>query len=108
IGMIAGVVSSILLASPLLVDFKMRESKYREHKAKVERRRERAAAGESAELGDDSAADTAERSTSGGPEVTATTSGSSARGTRGKRDNRPSAKSRPSGKSGRPSGKKRR
>ncbi|MFI0465999.1 protein translocase subunit SecF [Saccharopolyspora sp. 5N102] len=44
VGMIAGVVSSIFLATPLLVDFKMRDPKYREHAAKVRQRRERAAA----------------------------------------------------------------
>ena len=40
VGMIAGVISSILLATPLLVDFKMQDPKYREH-AKVEQRRSR-------------------------------------------------------------------
>ncbi|MGW5644195.1 protein translocase subunit SecF [Saccharopolyspora sp. NPDC003752] len=44
VGMIAGVVSSIFLATPLLVDFKMRDPKYRDHAAKVRQRRERAAA----------------------------------------------------------------
>lgn len=39
VGMIAGVISSILLATPLLVDFKMRDPKYREHAKKVEQRR---------------------------------------------------------------------
>lgn len=105
IGMIAGVVSSILLATPLLVDLKMRESKYQEHAVKVQRRREREAAGESAEPAAES---TAAGSTSGGPEVAVTSSRGSAREPGSKRDNRPSAKSRPSGKSGRPSGKKRR
>ncbi|MBB5152807.1 preprotein translocase subunit SecF [Saccharopolyspora phatthalungensis] len=83
VGMIAGVVSSIFLATPLLVDFKMREPKFREHAAKVRQRRERAeakAAGEEVP-----------------PEPKqAVAAGSSARG------------GRPGGKTGRPSGKRRR
>ncbi|MBB3053251.1 preprotein translocase subunit SecF [Prauserella isguenensis] len=44
-GMLAGVVSSVLLATPLLVTFKMREPKYREQAERVaERREERARA----------------------------------------------------------------
>ncbi|PRW65150.1 protein translocase subunit SecF [Actinopolyspora mortivallis] len=39
VGMIAGVLSSILLATPLLVDLKMRESAYRAHERKVLQRR---------------------------------------------------------------------
>ncbi|MBE9373380.1 protein translocase subunit SecF [Saccharopolyspora sp. HNM0983] len=113
IGMIAGVVSSILLATPLLVDFKMRDAKYREHRAKVLQRRERGTGGESDASGDDSsgsssAPSAAGSSATGGSEVAMASSGRSARDAGPKRGNRPSAKSRPSGKSGRPSGKKRR
>ncbi|GAB3549446.1 preprotein translocase subunit SecF [Actinopolyspora lacussalsi] len=39
VGMLAGVLSSLLLATPLLVDLKMRESKYRVHADKVAQRR---------------------------------------------------------------------
>lgn len=45
VGILAGVLSSVLLATPLLVDLKTRNAKYREHAAKVHRRREKAAAG---------------------------------------------------------------
>ncbi|GAA4618554.1 protein translocase subunit SecF [Saccharopolyspora hordei] len=87
IGMLAGVVSSVLLATPLLVDLKMREPKYREHAAKVQQRRERAQAKAAGE-------DVPEEA----PTKQAVTAGAgSAR--------RPS---RPSGKAGRPSGKRRR
>ncbi|EQD86467.1 protein translocase subunit SecF [Saccharopolyspora erythraea] len=58
VGMIAGVVSSILLATPVLVDFKMRDPKYRAQAAKVRQRRERAAgkaAGDDAAESEDSA-----------------------------------------------------
>ena len=48
VGIIAGVLSSVLLATPLLVDLKTRNAKYREHAAKVHRRREKAAAGSTA------------------------------------------------------------
>ena len=41
IGMIAGIVSSIYLATPLLVDLKMREPKYQEQAEKVRQRREK-------------------------------------------------------------------
>lgn len=44
VGMIAGVFSSILLATPLLVDFKMRNPKYQEQAEKVRQRRAKAAA----------------------------------------------------------------
>ncbi|TDC88677.1 protein translocase subunit SecF [Saccharopolyspora aridisoli] len=49
VGMITGVVSSIYLATPLLVDLKMSESKYRSHAKKVEQRRAKAAAREAGE-----------------------------------------------------------
>ncbi|MER6988296.1 protein translocase subunit SecF [Saccharopolyspora hirsuta] len=86
VGMLAGVISSILLATPLLVDFKMREPKYREHAAKVEARRERAAA---KAAGEDVPEEAPKQTVSAGA------------GTQ----RRPS---RPAGKSGRPTGKRRR
>ncbi|GAA4847941.1 protein translocase subunit SecF [Saccharopolyspora rosea] len=94
VGMIAGVVSSIFLATPLLVDLKMREPKYRDHAAKVRQRREKAAA---------KAADEPEEPVAAGS--AATSGGGAAR-----RANRPSGRSgKPAGKpSGKPSGKKRR
>ncbi|QIZ33888.1 protein translocase subunit SecF [Saccharopolyspora sp. ASAGF58] len=91
VGMIAGVVSSIFLATPLLVDFKMREPKFREHAAKVQQRRERAAlkaAGEDVPVEPKRAAEPKR----------AVAAGSGSRG------GRPG----PGGKAGRPSGKRRR
>ncbi|WP_093412706.1 protein translocase subunit SecF [Saccharopolyspora flava] len=85
VGMIAGVVSSILLATPLLVDLKMRESKYRSHAKKVEQRRTRAAAREA------------------GEEVPEEPKRPVAAGAA-----RPQPGARPAGKAGRPSGKRRR
>ncbi|MEU5845546.1 protein translocase subunit SecF [Saccharopolyspora shandongensis] len=83
VGMIAGVVSSIFLATPLLVDFKMRDPKYREHAAKVWQRRERAAA---KAAGEDAPAEPRH----------AVAAGTAPRG------------GRPGAKAGRPSGKRRR
>ncbi|WP_433869436.1 protein translocase subunit SecF [Saccharopolyspora sp. CA-218241] len=95
IGMLAGVISSILLATPLLVDFKERDPKYREHAAKVLARRERAAAKEAG-------IEPPER-----PAVAAGT----ASGRRAQRSNgKPAAGSgkTPTGKTRQPSGKRRR
>ncbi|MDA3646938.1 protein translocase subunit SecF [Saccharopolyspora indica] len=86
IGMTAGVISSIFLASPLLVDLKMREPKYREHEVKVRQRRERAAA---KAAGEDVPEEAPKQAVSAG-------AGASRR------------PSRPAGKSGRPTGKRRR
>ncbi|MEV5541202.1 protein translocase subunit SecF [Saccharopolyspora shandongensis] len=83
VGMITGVVSSIFLATPLLVDFKMRDPKYREHAAKVRQRRERAAA---KAAGEDAPAEPRH----------AVAAGTAPRG------------GRPGAKAGRPSGKRRR
>ncbi|WP_037345126.1 protein translocase subunit SecF [Sciscionella sediminilitoris] len=59
VGMISGALSSICLATPLLVDFKMREQPYRRQQARVfERRRKlagRVAATEDVDTGDDEA-----------------------------------------------------
>jgi preprotein translocase subunit SecF len=86
VGMLAGVVSSIFLATPLLVDLKMREPRYRQHAAKVEQRRAKSA---NRDAGEDSEAEEPKR-------PVAAAAGSK----------RPAA--RPAGKAQRPSGKKRR
>ena len=86
VGMIAGVLSSIFLATPLLVDFKMRESKYRSHAKKVEQRRAKAAAREA------------------GEEVPEEPKKPVAAGANGRQQ----SAARPAGKSSRPSGKRRR
>jgi preprotein translocase subunit SecF len=104
-GMLAGVVSSIFLATPLLVDLKMREPRYRSHAERVRARRRKAAA-------NDADADTADEETQGGVEaadsreqaLAGATNGSSRGGKQpGTRRN-----TRPAGKSRRPSGKRRR
>ncbi|MFC5994165.1 protein translocase subunit SecF [Pseudonocardia hispaniensis] len=44
VGILVGTASSVLLATPILVDLKMRDPRFREHAEKVRLRRERAAA----------------------------------------------------------------
>jgi preprotein translocase subunit SecF len=44
VGILAGAISSILLATPLLVDLKMRDKRYRAHAERVEQKRRRRAA----------------------------------------------------------------
>lgn len=89
VGIIAGVVSSVLLATPLMVDLKTRNAKYREHTAKVHRRREKAAAGSTADgfgaaaaAGPEAAGSEVEESASREPdaETVTTTVGGSGRG----------------------------
>ncbi len=46
VGIIAGAASSLLLATPILVDLKMRDPRYREQAARVRSRRAKAAAGQ--------------------------------------------------------------
>ncbi|MCI2420146.1 protein translocase subunit SecF [Saccharopolyspora sp. K220] len=89
VGMLTGVVSSIFLATPLLVDFKMRgrDPKFREHAAKVQQRRERAAA------------------KAAGEDVPAEPKHAVAAGSGAGSARRPS---RPMSKTGRPTGKRRR
>ncbi|MEU6129181.1 protein translocase subunit SecF [Saccharopolyspora sp. NPDC047091] len=99
VGMIAGVISSIFLATPLLVDFKMRDRKYRQQAAKVVQRRERGAAKEADEPADEQAEARPERPLAGA---------SSAAGRRTARSDAPQNRRRPAGKSSRPTGKKRR
>ncbi|MCA1189221.1 protein translocase subunit SecF [Saccharopolyspora sp. 6V] len=99
VGMIAGVVSSIFLATPLLVDFKMRDRRYRQQAAKVAQRRERGSAKETGEPSDEQAEEGSERTLAGA---------SSAAGKRAARSDAPQNRRRPAGKSSRPTGKKRR
>jgi preprotein translocase subunit SecF len=104
VGIASGVVSSIFLAVPLLVDLKMREPRFREHERKVLQRRRR---GEPADEDVDSDAD--ERS--GGAENAL--SGAAASSEFPEPPRRPSGNGaggapQPSGKNHRPSGKKRR
>lgn len=100
VGMLAGVISSIYLATPLLVDLKMREPRYRAHAAKVEQRRRKAAAKEAGaeepedEPVEEEQAPQPERAMAGTPT--------------GKRSGGAPQKRRPAGKSSRPSGKRRR
>ncbi|MCX2732329.1 protein translocase subunit SecF [Saccharopolyspora sp. NFXS83] len=103
IGMIAGVVSSIFLATPLLVDFKMRDRKYQQQAAKVRQRRAKAAAKEAGEpVPDEPQQDAPERELAGASSVTSVPVG--------KKSDEPGPQSRrrPAGKSSRPTGKKRR
>lgn len=118
VGIIAGVASSILLATPVLVDLTMRRPEYRQQAERVRLRRENLArraqeaaepdrAGEPATTAGTPAApplqpDTAMAGAAGAP----TRSGPRRRGTGGTRPSGNSA--RPSGKSGRSSGKRRR
>ncbi|GAB2682683.1 protein translocase subunit SecF [Saccharopolyspora gloriosae] len=103
VGMIAGVVSSIFLATPLLVDFKMRDRKYQQQAAKVRQRRAKAAAKEAGEpVPDEPQQDAPERELAGASSVTSVPVGKKS-GEPG-----PQSRRRPAGKSSRPTGKKRR
>ncbi|WP_017976039.1 protein translocase subunit SecF [Actinopolyspora halophila] len=103
IGMIAGVFSSLLLATPLLVDLKMREPKYRAQRDKVVQRREnRGEAGEQSGTGEDtSATGTDERPKRNGSAPRMAGAGAA-------KGSGPSEQARPSGKAQRRSGTRRR
>ncbi|RCW43905.1 preprotein translocase subunit SecF [Halopolyspora algeriensis] len=111
IGMLAGVVSSILLATPLLVDFKMRNPKYRAQAGKVRQRRARRSAETSSDA-ERAAADTEEPldesvdAVSRRERTMAAAISASARTGKGPAER--GSGGRPSGKSGHPTGKKRR
>ena len=62
IGVIAGTFSSIFFAAPLLVTFKMRQKKYKQHEARVERARSLAVAPTDDSSEDDAAVEAAEES----------------------------------------------
>ncbi len=107
VGIVAGAVSSIFLATPLLVDLTMRVPAYRQQAARVLQRRERMAG--KAEAGGSG------ETTVGGPgrEQSLAASGVPARvgksAPAGRRRGRQAGKgARPSGKASRPSGKKQR
>jgi preprotein translocase subunit SecF len=97
IGMLAGAASSLLLATPLLVDLKMRDKRFVEQEKRVQARRRRAAAIRAGELDPDEAGED--------PVLAASATGGSGTRTSGTAP-RPGA--RPTGKSGRPTGKRRR
>lgn len=112
VGITAGVVSSIFLATPLLVDLKMRESRFRSHERKVLQRRRR---GEAADDGSGAPAD--EESADGGGTASSGTQGAMSGAATGSEFPEPPRRAsgngagsapQPSGKSTRPSGKKRR
>ncbi|GAA4555899.1 protein translocase subunit SecF [Pseudonocardia xishanensis] len=100
VGIIAGALSSLLLATPLLVDLKMRDPRYRKQAARVAARRARAAAAQSGEeiedldTGDDEAVERELRR----ERALAAAASTPQRSQPG----------RPQGKSGRPTGKRRR
>ena len=100
VGILAGAVSSLLLATPLLVDIKMRDRRYQDQAARVVARRKRGTAvsadGDDPDLSDDAALATEQRR----ERAMAAASGTPARpGKAGPRASRPSGKaSRPSGK----------
>jgi preprotein translocase subunit SecF len=120
VGIIAGALSSLLLANPLLVDLKMRDRRYAEHAARVVARRNRvasaAAVGEPVGNGTEPASDVA------GPDLSdddvlatelrreramAAAAGAPSRSGKSTRTGGAHAV-RPRGKSGRPSGKRHR
>ncbi len=102
-GILAGTLSSIVLATPLLVDLKMRDPKYRAHEQKVYQRREKQNHHPETSTSEAAAPETgASESTSAMATAGSAPARSGASGRRGK------AAARPSAKGGRPSGKKRR
>ncbi|WP_219412533.1 protein translocase subunit SecF [Pseudonocardia nigra] len=107
VGIIAGVVSSLLLATPLLVDLKLRDPRFREQAAKVAARRKRAAAAAAGEPeGDPDLLDDAVLAGEQRKErAMVAAAGVPAR--QGKVADRRQA-ARPSGKAARPTGKRRR
>jgi preprotein translocase subunit SecF len=105
VGLISGALSSIFLATPILVDLKMRDRRYKQQAARVAQRRAKTsrsvdAAGEESDLTDDDALagslrrERASAAASGVPARTATARRSPAGG-RGQSTSRPS---RPTGK----------
>jgi preprotein translocase subunit SecF len=105
VGILAGALSSLLLATPLLVDLKMRDPRYRQQAARVVARRKKvaaAAAGRAVPDGDepDIADDAVLASELRRDRAMAAASGAPARN--GK------AAARPTGKASRPTGKRRR
>lgn len=108
IGMVAGVASSLLLATPLLVDLKMRSPKYRAQAEKVRQRRERRVAGASSGAGEAAGlVESSDERTLGADSrrERAMAAAASAPARTGKGPAERGGGGQPSGKSGRPSGK---
>ncbi|TQM04129.1 protein translocase subunit SecF [Pseudonocardia kunmingensis] len=111
IGMTAGVISSLLLATPVLVDLKMRDPRFQQQAARVAARRKKAAApdagGADPDIGDDGVLATElrkERAMAAAASVPARRAPSGGGQHRGKR----AAAQAPSGKAARPTGKRNR
>lgn len=115
VGMLVGAASSLLLATPLLVDFKMRQPAYLQQAKRVMARRETLAAKQVAaeQVGapvDDTVPSDSESDARSGDEREYAAASSAAKSTAPTRTTKPSQHrgNRPSGKSGRPSGKRKR
>jgi preprotein translocase subunit SecF len=111
IGMIAGVLSSLLLATPILVDLKMRDPRFQQQAARVAARRKKAAApaaeGAEPDVGDDgvlAAELRKERAMAAAASVPARRSAGGGGPRRGKQ----ATGQAPSGKAARPTGKRNR
>lgn len=115
VGMLVGAASSLLLATPLLVDFKMRQPAYIQQAKRVMARRETLAAKQVAaeQTGapvDDAVPSDTEADGGSGKEREYAGASSAAKSTAPPRTTKPPQHrgNRPSGKSGRPSGKRKR
>jgi preprotein translocase subunit SecF len=107
VGIIAGAVSSILLATPILVDLKMRDQRFRDQAARVAARRRRITAGRSATEGDDAGAAVGDPPTEDRREAAmAASAGTSVRNVQARRV--APRGGRPTGKAARPTGKRQR
>ncbi len=115
VGIVAGALSSLLLATPLLVDLKMRDPRYAEHAARVTARRQRVAGPTATEAGPshgDVEPDLADDDVLSGElrreRALAAAAGAPARHVKGGAGQVATHPSRPRGKSARPSGKRQR
>lgn len=118
-GMLSGAVSSIFLATPLLVDLKMRDSRYRDQAERVRLRRRNVAA-KAPDAVETGAGEADQTSASGEEELdaaqrreramaaSASVPARTGKGPESRRRGAAQRKNRPSGKANRPSGKKRR
>jgi preprotein translocase subunit SecF len=109
-GMLVGAASSIFLATPLLVDLKMRDPKFKEQARRVRARREnlaRKAAGRAAE-GDDTVESTDDESLAAELRRERALAAAASVPSRTRRVSDARRGARPTGRSGRPSGKRRR
>lgn len=97
VGIIAGALSSLLLATPMLVDLKMRDPRYREQADRVAARRRKAAAVQAGEVDPDLADDAVLDSELRRERAMAAAASAPAR---------PGKSARPTGKTARPSGKR--